>query len=551
MLITKFNKMIRNKILWGCFASLICIAFVFSFGQGGCDKSTPKRTNSVAKIYGEDVTPRELMLARYFEMGLRQNVNLPPEALAMLGERALQRIAKLRLATSLGLTATDAELVDVIQRDPSFQQQNVFQQSRYQTVVKQQLGVPVTLFESYLREEITLQKLQELSSSFSWTSPMEIMQGLSDLTDQRTVEYVILPRDTFTPDTEVTPEDAEAYYLANTNEFEIQEKVSVRYVKFDLAPFAEQAEVLETNIVVYYDEHIEDYTTVDTNEESIISPLEDVHDEIATQLRNDIARETAADSATDFVVKLMPGKYGQSGASLEKAAEHAKLAIHTTVLFSVDEEIPGLDVTKEFQSAAFELDASDPALSFSDAVVQSNAVYVLSLQERVDAHVPEFDIVKETAFSLARTNALSEAFVTRVSEVREAIIAKLDEGQSFADATKDFALNVTTTQPFSVYTGFEDETTPYALELPSAIATTDILTLSEPANVEEGVMLALVADRKPAAPGEVDLLRQQFSGSMNRYRASMAFRSFESSILKEAGYEDLTAIDDTPDEDGQ
>lgn len=551
MLITKFNKMIRNKVLWGCFATLICIAFVFSFGQGGCDKSTPKTSNSVAQIFGEDVTPRELSMARYFEMGLRQNVNLPPEALVMLGERALQRIAKIRLAKKLGLTATDAELVDVIQQDPSFQQQNVFQQSQYQAVIQQQLGVPVTLFESYLREEITLQKLQELSSSFSWTSPMEIMQGLSDLTDQRTVEYVVLPRDTFTPDTEITPEDAEAYYLANTNEFEIPEKVSVRYVTFDLTPFAEQVDVLETNIVTYYNEHIEDYTSVDTNEESIVTPLEDVQDEIASQLRNDQALENATDAATDFVVKLMPGRYGQAGASMDAAATHAKLAIHTTALFSVDEEIPDLDVNKDFQRAAFDLDGSDPALSFSDAVVQSNAVYVLALKERADAHIPEFDAVKESAFSLARTNALSEAFVTRVGEVREAIITKLDEGQSLAEAAKDFSLNVTTTQPFSVYTGFEDENTPYALDLPSAIANTDIHNLSEPTDVEEGVLLAFVADRKPADAGEVGMLRQQFSNSMNRYRASMAFRSFESSILKEAGYKDLTIIDETSDEDGQ
>ena len=161
--------MIRNKILWGAFAVLISISFVFAFSRGGCEKDTS--TRAAGRIYGEDVSPEELQAARFYELGLQRNVNLPPEAYGYLRERAWQRIAALKTADQLGITVSNSEIARAIQGDKTFLENGVFNKDRYVTVVERQIGVTVGTFEEYVRQELMLQKLEQVSDAFVWTSP--------------------------------------------------------------------------------------------------------------------------------------------------------------------------------------------------------------------------------------------------------------------------------------------------------------------------------------------------------------------------------------------
>ncbi len=78
MLITHFNKLIRNKIVWGAFAFIVVIAFV---GTGmsfrGLDKASRER-NAEGKLFGQPVSSADFFKARYFAMGLRPRAENAP-----------------------------------------------------------------------------------------------------------------------------------------------------------------------------------------------------------------------------------------------------------------------------------------------------------------------------------------------------------------------------------------------------------------------------------------------------------------------------------------
>ena len=131
MLITQFNKLIRNKFVWTVFAVIIAFFFVgASVSSRGCSADAGDRRGMEGKLFGENVTSREFAMARYFEMGLRYDSALTPEQSAALRERTWARLAALRLAEQMGLGATEDEVMQALQQDPSFQVNGAFSPQR-------------------------------------------------------------------------------------------------------------------------------------------------------------------------------------------------------------------------------------------------------------------------------------------------------------------------------------------------------------------------------------------------------------------------------------
>ena len=545
MLITKFNRMIRNRVLWAVFAVIISVSFVFTFSRtGGCSDSR-NSDQSAGKLYGEAVTPEEFSAARFYEMGLRRNVSLPPEAEQGFRKRVWTRLAALKTAEQMGLVASDRELAAALQRDRSFAVNGQFSPDRYRSLVRQQIGVTVPMFESYLRQELTLEKLRDLASGFTWTSPLEVRDRVADLADQRQVEYIVLDRKALTPAVDVDRDKAVAYYEANTNLFEVPEQVRVAYVRFDVSDYLDRVMLTDTNVEVYYDEHLSLYSVTATNGETTSKPLAEVREDVEQRLRLELAREKAVDAAETFAIELVPGRDGRATA-FDQAAADAGLQVYTSGLFSAYDDIAGLDVPGATR-AAFDLDLADPSLKTSDAVAGSNTVAVMSLLERRDAFVPPFADIEARVMPMAVSNAMAEAFTDKVASIRKGIADALADGKSFREAAASFSMNVSTTAVFSVYTELP-EGTPYADELPGAVVTLEKGDLSEPVACEDGELLAYVVNRIPAEPATIELLASQMQNTLARYRGGAVFRAWADTMLTQAGFRDnMVPADEGPE----
>ena len=542
MLITKFNKMIRNKLIWGVIAVVVSVFFVLSFSQmQGCPKNSP---NAIATMYGEEVSGEELRLAVFFELGLGDRRAVTPEAYELLEERAWQRLAMLRTAERLGITTADEEVAAAVQREPAFLVNGMFDRDRYRAFIRSR-NITVQAFEAYVRQTITIQKLIGVLESLVWTSPFELTERLRNLVDERVVNAVFLPLDRAPVKEDIDEEEARAFFERDPAAFEIPERVRVRLVAFPVDDYRPDT-VPDADIQDYYNDNIEAFTPLTTNVFEMPTPIEDVREEITDILKRRRARFDAKDAATEFVVDLVPDRSGNRRSWEEVAAERG-LNVTTTRYFAIDQPMTNLLVGPEFNAAAFNLAPDDPERYFSDAIVGSNAVYVIAAHDRQEPRIPEFEEVRDEVFPAALDAARRDAFDDYLTAVRERVVEAVATNIAFEAALEPWNLSPTSFGPFSVIGGLNTNDTPYANVIVPRVVTLYEGEVSEPIPVEEGALLLHVAERMAGSQQDMVALRPQLLGTLQDYRKDVLFQAWGDYLLQVAEFEDLREVEPATD----
>ncbi|MBN1557720.1 MAG: SurA N-terminal domain-containing protein [Lentisphaerae bacterium] len=550
MLITKFNRMIHNRILWAVFAVLMSLVLVGFLGAGrsGCDSAEPDRRGLAGTVFDRDVSRREFFAARFFELGMQNDPRLSPEQQDALRQATWERIAALDLAERMGITISDAEVAEVIRRDPAFATEGMFDRNRYQAIVRSRLGIPLATYEAFLAQDLVLRKLRALLEAASWIAPAELNYRLRNFTDVFSLAYATFSNDTASVAIALDANDLAETFERHREAFTLPEQVSVRYVAFPITNFLPAAEVSETEIEDYYDAHLEDYASTDTNEAAtLFQPLEDVRGEITATLRRRKALFAARDKATEFVMALAPDRYGNA-LSLTQAVARFDLTLRTSEYFSVDSPVPGLRVDQTFNRAAFALEAADPEAYFSDAVTGTDNVYVLAAHDRVPPRDPDLDEVVADVRELAEAEALDKARRARVETDRADILSAMQAGASFPEAAAAQGWTVVTARQFSVYGTLEHETDmPYSDALIQTVTELQTGETSEPLPVENGWLLVHVIQREPGDIAERTLLKPELIAAIDRYRSALLFDDWRLYALEQANLEDYLA---PPQDDG-
>lgn len=543
MLITKFNKMIRNRIVWWIIGGIVIITFVGWFSpRGGCEKLPD--TGHAGALNGVPVTDAELRQARfntYLSLCLMVGRIIPmsEEVDAELRDQAWKRIAALREAQAMGITASDDEVLDMIKRDPQFNVSGGFSKERYNQFVRSVLGAlntSVTQFEHQLAENIILQKLQGLTASAAWVSPADMNRIVSRYADGFALQYVTLPTNAHTGEITVSESELQAFFDAHTNRFIIPERVGVQYVQYAVSNYLAKAVTDATAVEEYYDTHSEEFTTTDTNEVKTVAPLETVRGAISNKLVHLAALELARNTASDFVIALAPGRDG-IGANFATLAAATGLTVHATGLFDAQDGPAGLKVSPAFIEAAFRLRPT-PDECFSDAVVESNAVYVLNLLTNTEARLPELAEVRDTVLPLAKEKARQDKLSKKAAELRERLAADLKSGQTFKAAAQAASMNVATTEVFTVYTAPEVLNAAETLE---EITSKDTGELTDVLTTTNGLVIAYIAERKAASADESAAVKAQIGMNITRRRARTLFGEWQESLIRKGKTEATAA----------
>lgn len=544
MLITKFNKLIRSKILWSILA--ITIAFFFLgagvMSRGGCAGPTDERS-AEGTLFGTEVSGNEFYLARYFELGMRPMTDNSDEAIAALRDRTWRRVTSLRMAKAMGISVTDDDIRAVITQDPTFASNGVFDQRRYLAFLKSQLRIDPGTFEDYLRQDLTLRRLMAALRAATWTAPYELGPRLAKLTDLVSIEYALVPPATDAAEVEVSDEEVASYFDTHRDAFRIDEQLRVRYVSFPVADMLESVEVTEADIDDYYNDHIEDYTRVDTNGTDIVQPLDELLESVESLVREQMARFEAKDEATRFVMALAPDRYGQAY-EMDAAATERGITVMTSGWFTAAEEVPGLGAGLDLTQAAFDLVPNDPERYFSDAVEGSNTVYVIADLDSRPARDPELEEVRQKVVAAATLQAVEEAFLSSIETTRKQFIDGVaDTNKGFMVVAQDLGLMASTTGVFTVYEGLPGDM-PYNAQLLSAIIDAEEGEVLEATDTPDGMLIAYVASRIPGDPSAGELLRPQFLRTMDQYRAAGIYDDWLDQVMAEAEFEDYHPITD-------
>jgi hypothetical protein len=543
MMISKFHKIIQSKIVWTVFAILISVAFVsvYTGGKSASQSDAQRGSDIAGRLYGEEVTREEfgrayrniyLMVSMYSM--LDQRINMTEE---QVYQAAWQRLASLKKAAQLGLTATPEQTVEAIRNFPLFlnQQTGQFDQNMYNVLLSRAQLDPKS-FETMFYENLLIDKVTQQSTQGALVTEEEIKERFHLYTDKLTVEYAALPR-SLAETPEVAEEEAKAYFEQNQEQFRFPEKAIVHYVEFAVAEYTNTVSATDEMVQAFYENNKQRYLKpaapdAPAGAEPEYQPLEEVKDSIAQTMVQALAQREAVGAADMMVAQL-----ADESTSFELAAEKSGRTIVSNLpAFSATDRVKAIDPTAPFVRAAFALE-KDAAHYYSDPVVGREKVYVLSLVKKLDSWAPGFDLVKEEAMESAKVAAAERAYVEKAEAVHQAVEADIQGGTSFADALAKHGLNAAATVSFDASTSLED---PYGRELQVATIRLQAGELAGLVPTADEFLVAYVAGKEAGDEvAELSAMREELSAEIRREKAGLLATAWRESLLEDAGFEDL------------
>ncbi len=551
MMISKFNKIIHNKAVWLVFAIFISIAFVGVYtGQksAGAIQREQSESEIAGRLFGEDVTRNEFGRAYQnvyvmYSMMMEQIININEEIDVVIRQAAWQRIATLKKANEMGLSATADQIVSAIKQQPIFQNQQTgqYDANAYNSFVNGFLprtGMNAKSLEGMFAENVIIEKASRTAAQGALVTEDEIKKTFHLYADKLTVDYASIPR-SLTGVTEVTEEEAKAYFEQNSDQFQMPEKVIVSYVQFPVSDYTNTASVTDEIIAQVYESNKQRY--IKPAAEGVLEsatpeyqPLEEVKDEISSAVATEMARRAAANAADTLVAQL-----SDEGTTFEKEAERSGLkVVSNTPAFGATDRVRGIDATAPFARAAFNLE-KDPTHYYSDPVVGRDTVYVIALHKKLASFPLTFDMAQADATESARITASEIAYVEKAEEVHAAVETALKAGTSFADASSKYKLEISQTIPFDVSTALEDQ---YGREIMNATVQFEAGTLVDLISTPDDFIMAYIATKEPADEATtLPPMREQLTASIRNDKASRLAQAWQESVLEEANLEDLSA----------
>ena len=433
MVIHQFNKLIRNKWVWGVFAIVVSAAFCFD-DLFTTREREERSLGTSGTLGGENVNASEFNSIAEDIRGIGKNRDWK-RAASEVNRAAWETIAALRVAKDNGVEATPGEIQEMIRKDRAFQENGAFSFRAYQLLLRE-VGMTPERFEEYLKRQLTVRRATEgVLESAMWVSPMEIDQAVADMTDVFTVKVAKFTQ---------TKEEADAvklddaglrkWYDENTNSIALPERVKIRYVRYT----ADKPEVLAKMTVTddelhdYYDANSEKWTTTDTNGVEQVKKFEEVQAEIESDLRKIAAVQYFE---TNLTARAYGVKAAEGKSRLDEIAAEDGLKVEVSDWFATDGGY--VDGFMKFAGFLFpdadgltdavaQLDPESEDLRYGVVLGKSTA-WLIERAEVSKAHVPSFDEAKDVIRPKALDAAKEDAFKARVNAIAAKGVAEVEK----------------------------------------------------------------------------------------------------------------------------
>ena len=523
MVIQKFNRIIRNKWIWGAFAFAISGFFAFDFLLTGSDV---RENSAVAgELNGEEVPVS--LFTRFAEdvrgFGRGRNTSVSN---AEVNRSAWENLAAYSVAEKLGLTANDDEVRQSVSRQFSGQGAG-FNMAMYERILREN-GLTPEMFEEAEKRRITLMKLRMvLSDASRMVSPMELDTAINDVTDKLTVRIVRF-KDKAKSAPKLDDKALKAYYDENTNSIALPDCVKIRYVKFqaDTPDRLKQFKITEDEMRDHYDATLDRYETQTTNG-VVTKKFEEVKGAIEKELQLIASIEAYR---TNLLFRAYPADGGgaDNASRLDQIAKEDNAKIRTSPRFALDGSryVPGfMSRPSAFApgvpgllEAVAELDPESNDLRYG-VVAGTNSVYLIERSSFEKAHVPPFDEAKGIIRGDAVAKAKSKAFKAEVDKMRALAAAELAKGKPF-DAKLFGDANVSTSITFSVSSmgtsAFPDSA--YVAAPSMRLAKGQISDFIETSLPGQGLVVYL-ENRTPGDAAEAQMVRSQIRNELGQANA--------------------------------
>jgi len=261
--VLKFMRKHANSWLVGLIIGAIIVVFVL----WGIGTFRSAQFHVVAKINGHSIYLPEYarayqnLLRSYqerlgseFSEEMAKALDLKSQTLNQLIDEQLIRQAGVRL----GLTVTDAELRQAIQRNPAFADAQGFNEKRYYQILARQ-RIPASDYEEFERQRLTLQKVVGFITSFAKVTDADLEETYRLGHEAMRVQYLVLSPQAFLKQQQATPQEVGDFYQKHSERFREPEKFRADLVVINYQDFAQKLKPDAKKLEDFYYNHLEQF----------------------------------------------------------------------------------------------------------------------------------------------------------------------------------------------------------------------------------------------------------------------------------------------------
>jgi peptidyl-prolyl cis-trans isomerase D len=406
-----FDAVRNNKRIVQVFLALITLPFAF-WGVDSYFRSSGG-AGELASVGGSSISRQEFsqamrdqqerlrgQLGRDFNQAMLET---PEARQAMLDSLVTQRLLLLH-ATKAGLTASDAQLIEVIGSIPALQEDGKFSKRRYEQALRAQ-GLTQAGFEGKLRQDLTLQQLVQAVSDTAVVSSAAAQRVIAIQLEERQVSEAAIRPEQYAAQVKVSAEAVKDFYEKNRKQFEIPQQIRTEFVVFSREALAEQTTVSAEEIKGAYEKNARNYVTQEERRAS--------HILIQSPADAPEAEQKAARARIEAILQQVK----------KNPADFARLA------------------KEHSQDPGSGPKGGDLGFFPRGAMVKAFEDAVFSLKENQVSDV----VRSEFGFHIIRLTGVKPGKVRSLEEARDAIVAELKlqaAGRKFAEAAEAFSNTV-------------------------------------------------------------------------------------------------------------
>jgi peptidyl-prolyl cis-trans isomerase D len=468
---------------------LISISMVITLVPGLVGGSTTNSPDTVASVGGQDISVFDVQ--RHLNMVLHGQ-NVPEMLKGLYAKQVLDQMIFSRAldleAQRLGISVTSQEESDRIkQLLPAAWEGGAWTKDRYVAEVQNRTGMSVPEFESFLRDDMLMEKFRRLVTSSISVSPGEIENEFRRRNEKVQIEYALVKPTELASSIQPTDAELSAYYAKNASRYQVPEKRSARYALLDLAKLRDTTQVSDEDLRAYYNSHIDQYKVENRAhvEHILFKTIGKTDAEIAEirQKAEDVLKKAKSGANFEDLAK----KYSEDDATKAKGGDLGWIVEKQTV--------------PEFEQAAF----SVPKGSVSDLVKTQYGFHIIKVLDRETAHTKPFEEVRSTIVPILTDQKAAEQANSISTQMASAV--RQSNRQSLDDLARKFNLKLADTPPASVTDPVGDLGN--SPELHQILFQLRPGELSQPLQVPQGFVILTPKDTQPAHQGTLAEVRDK------------------------------------------
>jgi peptidyl-prolyl cis-trans isomerase D len=224
------QKNVTKMVLWGILI-LILPAFVL-WGTGSIGRPKEKgptyagmidnRKVSFEDFAGSVTAIRCQIILNYFNQPKVLQTFLGSKP--FIGKMAWDRLLMMKETRKYGIKASDADVVKLIRSHPIFLRSGAFDPKVYEYVLRYNIGLEPRTFEEMMRQNLELQRLNDMLTKDVKISDEEIVQSYRKDNEKFKLIFAIFSADNFMDKVKIEESDIKDYYEKHKEEFAMPPK---------------------------------------------------------------------------------------------------------------------------------------------------------------------------------------------------------------------------------------------------------------------------------------------------------------------------------------